>query len=71
MNKEHEDDHSGNVIKHRKLNRKNNEVVDCSSHFSEELFPDLLENLQYIDLEVIIQNIYIQEICKNFCKEFR
>ena len=42
MSKEHEDDPSGNVIKHRKLNRKNSEVVDCLSHFSQELFPELL-----------------------------
>ena len=45
MSEEHEDDTAGNIIKHRKLNRKNNEVVYCSSHFSEELFPDLLWNI--------------------------
>ena len=42
MSEEHEDDLSGNIIKHRTLNRKNSEVVECSSHFSQELFPDLL-----------------------------
>ena len=42
MIEEHEDDPAGKLIKHRKLNRKNSEVVDSSSHFSEELFPELL-----------------------------